>query len=559
MRAIVRGLLSGVIILLFVLFGPLSASRVFGQKSVPVGRDEAEKWREDIRFMADEMPKRHKNLFHQATREQFDAAVANLYERVPTLARHQIIVGMERIVAMIGDGHTNISPTRDPKIGFRTYPIRLYFFVDGLYIRSAASDLADNLGWRVVKIGNLSTDEAYNAVRELIGRDNNMDAKFFAPFLLAMPEILHALGIVDDLEQAPFLIEKDGRQKTITLKPAGLADMMPPDTDLSWLPKTSWTDAQTATASPLWRRDPQNKFWFEYLADLHTVYMQFNQVGNKDDETLETFTKRLFAFIDANQVDRFVLDLRLNRGGNGELNRPLLLGIIRSRIDRPGTFFTIIGRSTFSAAQFLVNDLEKYTNTLFVGEPSGGKVNSYGDSRKIILPNSGITVRVSTLWWQEDERDKRQWTSPQIAAELSFADYQKGTDPALNAILKYAPPAKSLTDSLAEAVTANDLKLAADIYRTWRNDPVNKYRDPEDMVNSLGYEFLGKKQVPQAIEVFKLNVAAFPLSANVYDSLGDGYVAAGDKASAIKSYENALSIDPRLSSAIDALRTLRGK
>ena len=69
----------------------------------------------------------------------------------------------------------------------------------------------------------------------------------------------------------------------------------------------------------------------------------------------------------------------------------------------PAKLFTIIGRSTWSATQFLVNEMEKYTNTLFVGEPTGGKVNSYGDSRKIILPNSGITVRVSTLWWHGDQ------------------------------------------------------------------------------------------------------------------------------------------------------------
>jgi hypothetical protein len=88
----------------------------------------------------------------------------------------------------------------------------------------------------------------------------------------------------------------------------------------------------------------------------------------------------------------------------------------------------------------MVNELEKYTNAIFVGEPTGGKVNSYGDSRKITLPNSGITVRVSTLWWQEDERDRRQWTEPQIPAELTFADYATNTDPAMKAILSYVPP-----------------------------------------------------------------------------------------------------------------------
>jgi hypothetical protein len=47
---------------------------------------------------------------------QFETAIKCLQERIPSLARHQIIVELARIVAMVGDGHTNIAPTRDPKI-----------------------------------------------------------------------------------------------------------------------------------------------------------------------------------------------------------------------------------------------------------------------------------------------------------------------------------------------------------------------------------------------------------------------------------------------------------
>jgi tetratricopeptide (TPR) repeat protein len=60
----------------------------------------------------------------------------------------------------------------------------------------------------------------------------------------------------------------------------------------------------------------------------------------------------------------------------------------------------------------------------------------------------------------------------------------------------------------------------------------------------------------EAIEVFKLNIEVYPESANPYDSLGEAYVASGDKELAIKSYERALVVDPNLPSAIDALDKL---
>jgi len=62
---------------------------------------------------------------------------------------------------------------------------------------------------------------------------------------------------------------------------------------------------------------------------------------------------------------------------------------------------------------------------------------------------------------------------------------------------------------------------------------------PEFMINRLGYQYLARGDVAHAIEAFQLNVERFPESANVYDSLGDGYDAAGEFDLALESYEKA--------------------
>jgi hypothetical protein len=85
----------------------------------------------------------------------------------------------------------------------------------------------------------------------------------------------------------------------------------------------------------------------------------------------------------------------------------------------------------------LVTELMKYSNATFVGEPTASKGNHYGDSYRIVLPNSKVTLRVSTLWHQYlDSRDKREMIAPQIPAQLTFADYAAGKDPVLSAALR---------------------------------------------------------------------------------------------------------------------------
>jgi hypothetical protein len=65
---------------------------------------------------------------------------------------------------------------------------------------------------------------------------------------------------------------------------------------------------------------------------------------------------------------------------------------------------------------------------------------------------------------------------------------------------------------------------------------------PEVTVNLMGYRaLLEQKDTARAIAIFERNVALHPESANVYDSLGEGYEAAGRLAEALESYRVGLA------------------
>ena len=78
-------------------------------------------------------------------------------------------------------------------------------------------------------------------------------------------------------------------------------------------------------------------------------------------------------------------------------------------------------------------------------------------------------------------------------------------------------------------------------------------------MNIFGYQLLQMKKNTEAIELFKLNVEAFPQSSNVYDSLGEAYMVNGDKELAIKNYVKSVELNPQNASGIEALKKLKSK
>jgi hypothetical protein len=265
----------------------------------------------------------------------------------------------------------------------------------------------------------------------------------------------------------------------------------------------------------------------------------------------------VFALADSAPVARFVLDIRENTGGNSFFNRQVVRGIVaRPQLDQADKLFVIIGGRTFSAAMNLARDLEQWTSATFVGEPTGNAAYFFGDHQQIRLPNSGLTVNVSSLIWPPyDPRDRREFLAPAIYTPLTSADYRANVDPALQAI-RTRTTAPSIAGRVEAAVQHGDTLVAARLLAEARTEVANRFRSPEADVNALGYRLLNAQRVREAIAVFRLNTREFPRSANVWDSLGEALIVAGQREAGVAAYRRALEIDPQFRSSQDALRRL---
>jgi tetratricopeptide (TPR) repeat protein len=88
-----------------------------------------------------------------------------------------------------------------------------------------------------------------------------------------------------------------------------------------------------------------------------------------------------------------------------------------------------------------------------------------------------------------------------------------------------------------------------------KNDPSFYFR--EQKLNQAAYGYLQQGKVKEAIELFKLNVMAYPDSWNAYDSLAEAYLADGNEELAIVYYEKSLKMNPGNGNAANQLKILK--
>ncbi|MFC2083689.1 glycosyltransferase family 39 protein [Bacteroidota bacterium] len=111
-------------------------------------------------------------------------------------------------------------------------------------------------------------------------------------------------------------------------------------------------------------------------------------------------------------------------------------------------------------------------------------------------------------------------------------------------LMNYWKVVKSIDSQFLEIMQKNSVNEAINFYHDTVKKDSSAVLFTELQVNNLGYEYLRKGEVEDAIKLFKLNVDVYPLSANVYDSLGEAYKENGDYELSLNYYRKALEINP---------------
>jgi hypothetical protein len=381
-----------------------------------------EGWKYDLWLLDRELRRIHFAPYKYVNEKDRAAMIRKIVAGISNWSDEKILVEMMRYVASFGDGHTRLS---FPKI--LRPRLQFFHFDEGIYVTAGHSDHRSLVGKRLIQVEGQPVESLIPLVTPLIPRDNSQGIKSLAPNFITNPSILKGLDMTVRTDTINLTLRaEDGTKETVTVSCS--ADFQP---------KPDWA-IMPRNADILALKNRSKNYWFEYLPDQKAMYFQYNSIANEKDEPIDKFAKRLFQEIDDKKVEKLIVDIRWNGGGNTFLSQPLFAGIMaRPKLTQNGNLYVITGRNTFSAAQNFTTDLARATNSIFVGEPTGSRPNFVGESIPYALPYSKATGTVSDLYWQRSwPMDDRMWIAPDLPASPSFKAFLAGKDLAMEAVFE---------------------------------------------------------------------------------------------------------------------------
>ena len=381
------------------------------------------------------------NFLDIALREGFIAEVNDLIRSIPALSDREIAISLQRIVASLYDAHSLVGFPVDSFLGVFAGPLHTETGV--VYgILFARKEYEDLLMSRLNGINGVPIGEIMERIRPLLSRDTDVQYQDRACGYdyLSNPDVLRYIGVMGAEDTAVLsLTGTDGSdyEYTVTASSTNNWDW---DDYVEYVSGTGNDSGEMgiyASGATNFIIYGAESYWYKTVSDGKAVYIRLNRFPN--DKNTKTFFETAFSSVDPAELEKVILDVRFNYGGDGNMDGGFgtLLSLIQGS---DADIYVLINGTSLSAATAVPALLKQHAERItLVGAPTGQGLRGFHHTTRknntLTLPNSKIMVYCSNAFSDAWPGYEGPTLLPDIEVEQTFEDYRNGIDSVLKYVL----------------------------------------------------------------------------------------------------------------------------
>lgn len=370
---------------------------------------------DDLNKLCDTLEKNHYNLYANVSEEEFQAEREKIARQTAKMTDEEFYWSVCHLVSLVGDAHTMVGNTGEPFMTALLWSIKK--FDEGWYILKLDQKNEQYLGTRVIAINGVPIDEAVERARQVVSYEADSWLWQQVPNVLTWNSSLEYLDIVDHDEPVQVTVEAAaGTEETFEL----------PTYD-------NWDEAEQEMCDFQRESTPrtakQDAIYWSTAPDESTYFIQYNVCAG-GDPSMPEFAQQVQADLESG-YQNIIFDLRYNNGGNDQIILPLKNAVVnvRNKQGEKCHLYVLTGWNTFSAgvdaaAGFQTSNAE---NTTFVGQPTGGSLQTGGNLLEISMDSAPFAVTCALDYFVI--LGQKGSLVPDYTVPQTFEQYAKGEDP----------------------------------------------------------------------------------------------------------------------------------
>jgi hypothetical protein len=378
-------------------------------------------WQQDLKVYSEKLTQNHIDPFHKTSELVFNREINKLKSNLDNLTRNQILVELMKLTHQIGDGHTSF-PLWSANLA--SFPVQLKMLNEKLYVVKATENYKHLLGAELITINQIDIKTISSMFQQLVPfAENKYSSQSRTAQYLTKAELLNGLGVIESDFKAKFTFNLNNKVIAQELE-ANHEHGNHFSESISYQNHSQFTIEEKLN----------DNLWFGSAKNKKAVYFKFRRYTSIDN--MASIGEALLAFINKNQSEKLIIDLRDNYGGDFFVGLKLAqFLVLADSIDWKSGVYVLIDHATFSAAMSNAAQFSQLLNAKLVGEPTGAKPSGYQDMGQFILPNSKLEVTYSKRLYHFKE-NQTDALYPDIHIGVSIEDYHSGHDPQLQWILE---------------------------------------------------------------------------------------------------------------------------